>query len=252
LAAIIPACAPRVTVAPISPDTPPDRVLEMVRAKDAGLEGIKALVKITVEEKGEGPKSFDGVLYVAKPDKVRLTGLSFMGFTVFDAVIRDDKFYFYQPDTGYMYTGERGRLSGFLKSLGVDADPELIYRALMSAPSDGKDRYLLDRTEEGYSLYLVKDGGGALTPVMRSDYDPGLNLVGKAFYDELARPYMFAEHSGRAVQDGLELPVSIKATDTMNGYTVTVRFDKYIVNPEDIDKDFTIEGGELKGIRTVP
>ncbi len=249
--ALLPACAPKVIVKPIPADTPPEKVVEMVRAKEAGLDSLKAFVKVTVQEHGGGPKSFDAVLYAARPDNVRLTGLGFMGFTVFDVALRADKFYFYQPDTGYLYTGKRSELRPFLQSLGVNTDPEIIYRSIFTYEPDTMYRYFMDATKEGYSVYVVTDEGGVLRPLMKAEYDLMLDPLGKIFYDRNARPYLYVVREGTVTQDGIELPESLKATDTREGYSVTVDFEKYIVNPEDIQDDFTIQGGELKEIQTV-
>lgn len=251
LTAVLPACAPKITIRPVPADTPPGKLVEMVKAREAGLDGLRALVKVTVAEHGGQPKSFDGVLYLARPDNVRLTGISFMGFTVFDAVLRDKKFYFYQLDTGYLYTGDRAEAGKFLGSLGVSADPELLFRALFLSPDGAGYRYMLDRTAEGYSLYYVRETPGVMTPEVRADYDAGLNLVRKVLYDSLGQPYIYVMHSGSVVQDGFTLPKAIDASDSKDGYTVRVEFEKYIVNPDGIEDDFTITGGELKEIRTV-
>jgi outer membrane lipoprotein-sorting protein len=251
--ALLPACAPRVAVKPIPSDTPPDKVVEMVRAKEAGLNALRAYVKVTVQEHGGGPKSFEGVLYAQRPDKVRLTGLGFMGFAVFDVVLRGEKFYFYQPDTGYLYTGKRAELRQFLQSLGVTADPEVLYRSIFTYEPGDKYRYLMDATKDGYSVFVVTGGEGdaVLRPVMKAEYDAGLNPLEKIFYDKDARPYLYVVREGTITQDGFELPANLKATDTKEGYSVDVEFEKYIINPTDNKDDFTIQGGELREIKTL-
>ncbi len=246
------ACAPRMIVKPIPADTPPEKVLEMVRAKDAGLKGLRASVKVTVQTDGKSVQSFDAVLYAAKPDRVRLTGLAMMGVTVFDIVLTSEKFYFYQPSDGYLYTGRRAALKRFLDERGVKADPDILYKALFFVEPDGFERYMVERSDEGYKLYLLREKDGVLSPkVIASEYDLGLTLKRKVFYDALTRQYLSVVAEGAIEQDGYSLPESLKARDTQNGYTVTVAFDKYIVNPEDMDSDFTIQGGEFKGIREV-
>ena len=72
----------------------------MALAKDAGIKGVRASVKVTVREDGKPSRSFDAVLYAARPGRVRLTGLELMGFTAFDMVLTGGKFYFYQPSGG--------------------------------------------------------------------------------------------------------------------------------------------------------
>jgi hypothetical protein len=191
------------------------------------------------------------VLYVGRPDKVRLTGLALLGVTVFDAVITGEKFYFYQPSDGYLYTGPRSALAGFLLERGIKADPDVIYRSLLTQEPGKAEKYLLDRTGEGYSIYIVRESDGLLTPRVRQDYDQGLNLTQKVFYDALARPYLYVKEEGLIESGGFRLPERLKAVDTKNGYTVTVEFQKYIVNPDDAGGDFTIQGGEIKGIREI-
>jgi len=212
-------------------------------------------VKVTVQEHGGGPKSFEAVLYAERPDKVRLTGIGFMGFTVFDVVLRGEKFYFYQPDTGYLYTGKRGELRPFLLSLGVNADPEVLYRSIFTYEPGGTYRYLMDATPGGYSVFVVTggegEGDGVMRPVMKAEYDAGLNPLEKIFYDKDARPYLYVVREGTIEQDGYELPATLKATDTKEGYRVDVDFEKYIINPTDNQDDFTIQGGQLREIRTL-
>jgi len=251
IAALLSACAPRIAVKPIPSDTPPGKVLEMVRAKDAGLKGLRASVKVTVTSKEKGTQSFDAVLYAAKPDKVRLTGLAMLGMTVFDIVLTTEKFYFYQPSEGYLYTGPRSALRGFLDARGVKADPEVIYRSLFFESDGEPGRYFLDNTGSGYDLYLATDEGGVLAPKMKAEFDTGLSLKRKVFYDGLARPYLYVEQEGVIEEGGLSLPARLKAKDAENGYSLTVDFEKYIVNPDDMDSDFTIQGGEFKGIREI-
>lgn len=250
-AAMLPACAPRVAVVPVSPELMPFEVADLVRQKETGVNGIRALVKVTAQEKGGEPVSFDGMLIAAKPDKVRLTGLSFMGFTVFDAVIRDGKYYFYQPDTGAFYTGPRAQLVDLLGMLGIKADPELIYRALFFETSGTGYETVYDNRGDGYSFYLAREDAELLIPYMRADYDAGLNLQRKVFYDGIGRPYIEVVNTGLVEVDGNTLPRSIKATDSLNGYSVEITFDNYQVNPEGLEEDFKITGGELKEIRTL-
>ncbi len=249
------ACAPRVAVRPIPPDTPPEKVLAMALAKDAGIKGVRASVKVTVREDGKPSRSFDAVLYAARPGRVRLTGLELMGFTAFDMVLTGGKFYFYQPSEGYLYTGPRTALRGFLEDRGVKADPEVIYRSLFFGGDGGGGgtsvRYFYDSTGSGCDIYAVSDQGGVLTPYMKAEFDAGLNLVRKVFYDGLARPYLYVRSEGIIEADGFDLPARLTAKDVKNGYTLTVAFEKYIVNPEGMDSDFTIQGGEFKGIRKV-
>ena len=245
------ACAPKVAVKPIPADTPPDKVLSMAREAEEGIKGLRASVRVTVAAEGKGSESFDGVLYVGRPDKVRLTGLALLGVTVFDAVITGEKFYFYQPSEGYLYTGPRAALAGFLMERGIKADPDVIYRSLLTVQPAAGEKYLVDNTGTGYSIYIVKQSEGLLVPTVRQDYDPGLNLREKVFYDALARPYLFVKQEGLVEAGGFSLPERLKALDTKNGYSVTVEFQKYIVNPEDAGGDFTIQGGEFKGIREV-
>ena len=171
--------------------------------------------------------------------------------TVFDAVITGEKFYFYQPSEGYLYTGPRAALAGFLLERGIKADPDVIYRSLLTVQPAAGEKYLVDNTGTGYSIYIVKQSEGLLVPTVRQDYDPGLNLREKVFYDALARPYLFVKQEGLVEAGGFSLPERLKALDTKNGYSVTVEFQKYIVNPEDAGGDFTIQGGEFKGIREV-
>jgi len=247
----LPACAPRALVKPIPADTPPAKVLEMARAKDAGIKGIRASVKVSVQMDGKNAQGFDGVLYVQKPDKVRLTGLAFMGFTVFDILVNGDKFYFYQPDDGYLYTGPKSALGGFLEKRGVKADPDVLYRSLFFDMTNAQGRYFFDSTAEGYNIFFVHEQDGVTVPLMRAEYDRGLGLKEKVFYDELARPYLYVRFEGTVEEGGYTLPAKLVAKDTKNGYTVTVTFEKYLVNPEGLDGDFAIEGGELKGIREI-
>jgi hypothetical protein len=60
------------------------------------------------------------------------------------------------------------------------------------------------------------------------------------------------QSEGEIKEGEFRLPQTLITHDEKAGYTITVRFEKYIVNPPGgMDRDFTIEGGELKGIRTV-
>jgi hypothetical protein len=248
---LLPACAPRVAVKPIPADTPPDKVVKMAMSGMSAVKGIKASVKVSVQAEGKGAENFDGVLYIGRPDRVRLTGLAFMGFTAFDVSLTAGKFYFYQPSEGFLYTGPRAALGGFLKERGVDADPEVIYRSLfMGEPAEGQ-RFLVEKTINGYDVYITASNDGVLTPVVKAEFDPGLGLVRKIFYDELARPYLYVTPGATEDVDGFRLPRSVEIKDSRSGYTVTVVFEKYLVNPEGLDSDFTIQGGDLKGIRQV-
>ena len=113
----------------------------MAKEAGEGIKGLRASVRVTVSAKGKGNESFDGVLYVGRPDKVRLTGLALLGVTVFDAVITGEKFYFYQPSEGYLYTGRKEAMAGFLLERGIKADPDVIYRSLLTdapAPRAGR------------------------------------------------------------------------------------------------------------------
>jgi|GEM_PF-6220697 len=249
---LLSACAPRVAVKPIPPETTPSEVLKMAAGKLQGLNGLKASVKVTVQVKDRNPQTFDGVLYLKRPDSVRLTGLALMGFTVFDVVLTGEKFYFYQPSDGYLYTGRRAALAGFLKGRGVDVDPEDIGRALfLDEAAEAKYRYFVEKTPEGYEIYSLSAKDSLMTPVLKSVYDPGLELMEEIFYDDSGKPYLSVQPTDMKDVGGFRLPGMIKATDTRSGYAVTVDFEKYLVNPEGIESDFTIQGGELKGIREV-
>lgn len=246
------ACAQRVAVKPIPADTPPDKVVKMAMSDGERLKGLKASIKVTVQAEGKASERFDGVLYVGRPDKVRLTGLAFMGFTAFDVSLSNGKFYFYQPSEGYLYTGPKAALRGFLKERGVNADPEIISRLLFLEGQEGGRRLLVEKTDSGYDVYVMAPGKeDVFTPLVKAEFDPGLGLVRKIFYDELARPYLYVTPGGSTEVDSFRLPKSIKARDLRRGYTVTVEFEKYLVNPEGLESDFTIEGGELKGIREI-
>ncbi|MBI5695319.1 MAG: hypothetical protein HZC51_06195 [Nitrospirae bacterium] len=250
-ALLLSACAPRQIVKPIPADTPPEKVLDMAMARDQGLQGIRAMVKVVVRVDGAGSQSFDAVLYAKRPDRVRLTGLALMGYAVFDIVIRGDKFYFYDPSEGFLYTGPRGSLPPFLEGRGVKADPDVIFGSLFfQTPGEG-GRYFLDATAEGYDLYITRDREGMLVPVSRTVYDAGLTERMRVFYDGLARPYLYVETPGYTTVDGYSLPASLRIKDTKNGYAAEVTFEKYLVNPDGLDGDFTIEGGEFKGLREV-
>lgn len=251
------ACAPRAVIKPapavkaIPPDTPPAQVFSLIKSADEKVQSLKAAVTITVDAGAKGKKSFDGVLYAMKPDSARLTGLALLGVTVFDAVLKGDKFYFYRPSEGILYTGPRASLRGFLKEQGVDVDPEVVARSLFMA-SGGPEDYLLESTGgEGYRLTLLNKGLAPVLPSMRAEYDQALDLKQRIFYDELARPYLFVHAEGEVEESGARLPQRIIAKDVRGGYTVTVDFEKYIVNPPGIESEFSIEGGELKGIRQV-
>ncbi len=259
-------CAPRVAVKPIPADTPPYRIIKMASAGTENIKGFKAFVKVTAQAKGKGPQSMDGVLYFEKPDRFRFTGLAFMGFTVFDLVLTSDKFYFYRPSEGWLYTGPRESFRKFLAKNGIQADPEIIGRALFMEKSEG-DEFLAEKSDDGYDIYQARVAPGILLPRMKAQYDAGLNLKEKTFYDSLARPYLYVTMSGKgrevlavagkAGAAGTEtvpsaaLPASLTARDVAHDMLLTVDFDKYIVNPEGLDNDFTIEGAQFKGIREV-
>lgn len=245
------ACAPRQTVRPIPADTPPARVLEMAREKEDGITGVRAMVKVAVRLEGQGPQAFDAVLYAKKPDKVRLTGLAFMGYTVFDMLIRGDKFYFYQPSEGYLYTGHADSLPVFLEGRGVKADPAVMLRSLFFTAQAAGDSYMVDATGTGYDVYLVHESGGVFVPEAKTEYDLGLGIKRRLFYDRLARPYLSVETSGYTDVDGHSLPSSMRVKDVRDGYVVDVTFEKYLIEPEGLDEDFSIQGGEFKGIREV-
>lgn len=250
-------CAPRAVIRPapmvkaIPPDTPPAQVFSLIKSADEKVQSLKAAVTITVDAGAKGKKSFDGVLYAMKPDSARLTGLALLGVTVFDAVLKGDKFYFYRPSEGILYTGPRASLRGFLKEQGVDVDPEVVARSLFMASGGPEDYLLAGAGGEGYSLTLLNKGSAPVLPSMRAEYDQALDLKDRIFYDELARPYLSVRTEGEVEEGGARLPQRIIAKDIRGGYTVTVDFQKYIVNPPGIEKEFSIEGGELKGIRQV-
>ena len=133
-----------------------------------------------------------------------------------------------------------------LKERGVDTDPEIIYRSLfMGEPAEGQ-RFLVEKTQSGYCVYIVATRDGLLTPLLKAEFDPGLVLVRKIFYDGLARPYLYVTPGATEEVDGFRLPKSVEIKDARNGYTVTVVFEKYLVNPEGLDSDFIIQGGDLK------
>lgn len=193
------ACAPRATIRPAP---------TVIPAVNKNIKGLRASVSVTVHQAGKSDRSFDAVLRAARPGKVRLSGLALLGVTVFDVVLDGDKFWFYQPSEGYLYTGTYYSLRGLMKEKGIDIDPAVIYRALF------------------------------------------LSLTGEG--DGLAGPDISVQSEGEVEEGEFRLPKTLVAHDEKAGYTITVRFEKYIVNPpEGMDKDFTIEGGELKGIRTV-
>jgi hypothetical protein len=243
-------CAPRAIVKPIPMNTPPDEIVKMASAGTEDVKGLKASVKVTVQKDGNSPQSIDGVLYIERPDNLRFTGLAFMGFTVFDLVLTGDKFYFYRPSEGWLYTGPRESFKGFLAKNGVQADPEVIGKALFLQKKQG-DELLVEKTDDGYDIYEAVKDEGVLLPRMKAEYDAGLNLERKVFFDGLARPYLYVKVSGKVSEGGAELPKKLTVKDIAQGILLTVDFEKYIVNPEGLDKDFTIQGQELKGIREV-
>ena len=193
------ACAPRAVVKPLS---------TVIPAANKAITGLRASVRVTVQQEGKSDRSFDAVLRAARPGKVRVSGLALLGVTVFDVVLDGDKFWIYQPSEGYLYTGTYTSLRGLLKEKGIEIDPAVIYKALF--------------------LELTGEGNGI----------PG--------------PDITVQSEGEIIEGEYVLPLILTAHDEKAGYTITVNFQKYIVNPpEGMDKDFTIEGGELKGIRTV-
>jgi outer membrane lipoprotein-sorting protein len=242
-------CAPRAIVKPIPVNTPPEEIIQMASAGTENIKGIKASVKVTVQKAGNNPQSIDGVLYIQRPDNFRFTGLAFMGFTVFDLVLTGDKFYFYRPSEGWLYTGPRESFKGFLAKNGVQADPEVIGKALFLQKNG--EELLVEKTDGGYDIYQAVKAEGVLLPRMKAEYDAGMDLERKIFFDGLARPYLYVTPSGKIEQDGAALPARLTVRDIAQGVLLTVDFEKYIVNPEGLDKDFTIEGQELKGIREV-
>ncbi len=252
-------CAPRVAVKPIPADTPPYRIIKMASAGTENIKGFKALVKVSAQVDGKIPQGVDGVLYFERPDRFRFTGLAFMGFTIFDLVLTSDKFYFYRPSEGWLYTGPREAFKKFLAKNGIQADPEIIGRALFLEKKEGEE-FLAEKSDNGYDIYQARVGPGILLPRMKAVYDAGLNLKEKIFYDSLARPYLYVTMSGKAKEvlpagaagiPPVALPARLTAKDIAHGIILTVDFEKYIVNPEGLDKDFSIEGAQLKGIREV-
>ena len=196
---LLSACAPHATVKPAA---------TIIPTANKGITGLRASVRVTVQQAGKSDRSFDAVLRAARPGKVRVSGLALLGVTVFDVVLDGDKFWFYQPSDGYLYTGTYESLRGLMKEKGIDIDPAVIYKALF-----------LELTGEG---------------------------------DGLAGPDITVQSKGEIREGEFRLPLILTAHDEKAGYTITVNFEKYIVNPpEGMDKEFTIEGGELKGIRTV-
>ncbi|HLB25376.1 MAG TPA: DUF4292 domain-containing protein, partial [Nitrospirota bacterium] len=159
---LLPACVPRAVIRPapeavaIPADTPPAEIVRMAAAGYEGIQGLRASVKVSVTAEGRQTNSFDAVLYLRKPDSVRLTGLAFMGFTAFDAVLTGGKFYFYQPSEGYLYTGSRERLRDFLVGRGVDVDPEAVARSLLFETSGAEGEPLVENTGKGYNVYQVR------------------------------------------------------------------------------------------------
>ncbi len=247
---VLSSCAPRAIVKPIPVNTPPEEIIQMASAGTENIKGIKASVKVTVQAEGKNPESIDGVLYIERPDNFRFTGLAFMGFTVFDLVLTGDKFYFYRPSEGWLYTGPRESFKAFLAKNGVQADPEVIGQALFLQKKQGEE-FLAEKTDGGYDIYQAVKDDGVLLPRMKAQYDAGLNLVRKIFFDGLARPYLYVTQSGKAKEGGAALPARLTVKDIAQGIFLTVDFEKYIVNPEGLDKEFAIEGQELKGIREV-
>jgi outer membrane lipoprotein-sorting protein len=243
-------CAPRVAIKPIPVNTPPEEIIQMASAGTENIKGLKAFVKVTVQKDGNNPQSIDGVLYIERPDNFRFTGLAFMGFTVFDLVLTGDKFYFYRPSEGWLYTGPRESFKGFLAKNGVQADPEVIGKALFLRKKEG-EQFLVEKTDDGYDIYQAVKDEGVLLPRMKAEFDAGMNLERKIFFDGLARPYLYVTPSGKIEQDGAALPKRLTVKDIAQGVLLTVDFEKYIINPEGLDKDFTIQGQELKGIREV-
>ena len=263
LALLLSSCAPRVAIVPIPVDTPPYQIIKMASAGTKDIKGFKAFVKVTAQERGKTPQSLDGVLYFERPDRFRFTGLAFMGFTVFDLVLTSDKFYFYRPSEGWLYTGSREYFKKFMAENGIQVDPEIIGRALFLEKKEGEE-FLAEKSDGGYDIYQARVAPGILLPRMKAQYDAGLNLKKKVFYDSLARPYLYVTMSGRGREvlpagetagtkdvQSAALPASITAKDIAHGILLTVDFDKYIVNPEGLDKDFAIEGAQFKGIREV-
>jgi hypothetical protein len=242
-------CAPRVAIKPIPVNTPPDEIIKLASAGTENIKGIKASVKVTVQKDGNNPQSIDGVLYIERPDNFRFTGLAFMGFTVFDLVLTGDKFYFYRPSEGWLYTGPRESFKSFLAKNGVQADPEVIGKALFLQKNG--EELLVEKTDDGYDIYQAVKAEGVLLPRMKAEFDAGLNLERKVFFDGLARPYLYVTPSGKVEEGGAVLPKKLTVKDVAQGILLRVDFEKYIVNPEGLDKDFTIEGQELKGIREV-
>lgn len=247
---VLSSCAPRVAIKPIPVNTPPEEVIKMASAGTENVRGLKASVKVTVQKDGNNPQSIDGVLYIQRPDEFRFTGLAFMGFTVFDLVLTGDKFYFYRPSEGWLYTGPRESFKGFLAKNGVQADPEIIGRALFLQKKEG-EKYLVEKTDDGYDIYEAANVEGVLLPLMKAEFNAGMDLERKIFFDGLARPYLYVAVSGKVSEGGATLPKRLTVKDIAQGVLLTVDFEKYIVNPEGLDKDFTIEGQELKGIREV-
>ncbi|HEY3347572.1 MAG TPA: hypothetical protein VGK71_08125 [Nitrospirota bacterium] len=249
------ACAPtmKVVVNPIPADTTPAKVLEMVKAKEAGITAMKASVRIRIEPKDKPESLFDGVFYAAKPSRYRLTANAFLGFTLFDVVLDGDKFYFYQPSDGWLYTGPRAKFKGFLLEKGVNIDPETLFRSVFVGEPDSDYKYLVERGRAGdtYQIYTIKGGEGPFLPKVKGEYDLGLNLLRHTFYDDMSFPYMFVDVDGFQNVTGYQLPQKLKVENRKDRYNAVITFYRYIINPETAPTDFTIQGGELKGIRTV-
>jgi hypothetical protein len=237
------ACAPRVAIRPIPADTRPEAVLDMLRQKEAGLDGLRAFAKVTIRKPGETSRSFEAILYVAKPGRIRFTGISFLGSTAFDAILTGETYYFSQPSTGYVESGPRDEFPEMLRAMGTEVDPEAVYSAMFSSPPGGFHRNFIEKTQDGYSHYLLTESGGVLAPSIRADYDAGLNLVSKTFYDETGTASMTASMDGVMDVDGYKLPGAVAVKRITDGAeTVIVEFEKYLINPEGIDEDFAIPG----------
>lgn len=253
LAFMLSACAApmKVVVNPIPTNTPPDKVLEMIKAKEAGIKSMKASVRIRIEPKDKPESLFDAVFYAAKPNSYRLTATAFLGFTMFDAVLRDEKFYFYQPSDGWLYTGPRTKFKAFLLEKGINIDPETLFQSVFVGEPDPDSKYLMERGREGYQVYIIKSENGPFVPKVRGDYDQGLNLVKHTFYDDMTFPYMFVDVKEFTNASGFQLPLKLDIENRKDRYNAQVTFYRYIINPDTAATDFTIQGGELKGIRTI-
>jgi len=207
----------------------PLEVKNILSERDRNFHGLKASGSFNINDQEKGSNSFEGIIFLKRPDRLRLQGLSF-GTVIFDFIMKDGNPLLFLPSEGRISKIDNDK--EYLKDYLALIQP---YLSISKADMEGSV-FLMERSSESYIIYIGNKNGMVSMKVW---LDIGhLFEEREEIFDSEGYKKTSIIFSNHKQLDGAWFPSRIKISYIKRRITIAADLKKIIINPALTEEDF--------------